>query len=254
MPRRSTSTSRRRHHAHPRRRHGRGIEREDLPLAVARHATSKIASVLDLEAIATLGFRGEALASIAAVSRLALSSRALGRPHAWRIEVEGGTVGPIAPAALAAGTTVTVEELYFNTPARRKFLRTKVPSGPIATKRSGASRSRSRRSASRCSTTARCTTGAGRGRQARAEALLGDEFVLHAARMDERAGDLTLEGFAVRPAYAAGPGGQYCSSTAATCATECSRTRCAKRIATCCTTIASRPMRCGSPSIRAGST
>src|SRR5512143_2585416 len=85
---------------------GGGIEREELPLAVARHATSKLATADDLEAIATLGFRGEALASIAAVSRLALASRAAGKPHAWRIEVEGGTVPPGAPAALAAGTTV----------------------------------------------------------------------------------------------------------------------------------------------------
>src|SRR6185503_4964848 len=105
---------------------GTGIEREDLALAVARHATSKIASVLDLEAIGTLGFRGEALASIAAVARVAIASRALAKPHAWRIEVEGGTIGAVAPAALAAGTTVTIEELYFNTPARRKFLRTEA--------------------------------------------------------------------------------------------------------------------------------
>ena len=75
---------------------GTGIEREDLALAVARHATSKIASVLDLEAIGTLGFRGEALASIAAVARVAIASRALAKPHAWRIEVEGGTIGPLA--------------------------------------------------------------------------------------------------------------------------------------------------------------
>src|SRR5881398_2310065 len=105
---------------------GAGIEREDLALAVARHATSKIAAVTDLDAIATLGFRGEALASIAAVSRFALSSRAAGSPHAWRIEVDGGNVGATAPAAIAAGTTVTAHELYFNTPARRKFLRTEA--------------------------------------------------------------------------------------------------------------------------------
>ncbi|HET7136186.1 MAG TPA: DNA mismatch repair endonuclease MutL, partial [Casimicrobiaceae bacterium] len=85
---------------------GAGIARDDLALAVARHATSKIATVVDLEAIATLGFRGEALASIAAVSRLAIASRAQGKPHAWRIEVEGGTVGVVTPAALASGTTV----------------------------------------------------------------------------------------------------------------------------------------------------
>jgi DNA mismatch repair protein MutL len=103
---------------------GGGIDREDLALAIARHATSKVGAPADLEAIATLGFRGEALASIAAVSRLALTSRAEGKPHAWRIEVDGGTVAPIAPAALSAGTSITIEELYFNTPARRKFLRT----------------------------------------------------------------------------------------------------------------------------------
>src|SRR5689334_20167188 len=161
---------------------GRGIEREDLPLAVARHATSKIASVLDLEAIATLGFRGEALASIAAVSRLALTSRALGRPHAWRIEVEGGTVGPIAPAALAAGTTITIEELYFNTPARRKFLRTEGTEWAhcdeafrriaLAQPQIGFTLQHNGKVQHRLM---------GGGRQARTEALLGDEFVQHAA-------------------------------------------------------------------------
>jgi DNA mismatch repair protein MutL len=189
---------------------GRGIEREDLPLAVARHATSKIASVLDLEAIATLGFRGEALASIAAVSRLALTSRALGRPHAWRIEVEGGTIGPTAPAALAAGTTVTIEELYFNTPARRKFLRTEGTEWAhcdeafrriaLAQPQIGFTLQHNGK------VHYRLLAG---GRQARTEALLGDAFVLHAARVDVAAGDLTVEGYAVRPAYAAGPGGQY---------------------------------------------
>src|SRR6476619_5044167 len=92
---------------------GEGIEREELALAVARHATSKLATADDLEAIATLGFRGEALASIAAVSRFALASRAQGKPHAWRIEVAGGEVGVSAPAALAGGTTVTVDSLYY---------------------------------------------------------------------------------------------------------------------------------------------
>src|SRR5512143_1675467 len=79
---------------------GSGIDREDLPLAVARHATSKIASPSALDAIATLGFGGGALAWSAAVSRLALTSRSAGRAHGWRIEVDGGTLAPIAPAAL----------------------------------------------------------------------------------------------------------------------------------------------------------
>jgi DNA mismatch repair protein MutL len=189
---------------------GQGIERDDLALAVARHATSKIVSVTDLEAIATLGFRGEALASIAAVSRLALASRAAGRPHAWRLEVEGGTLGTIAPAALAAGTTVTVEELYFNTPARRKFLRTEGTEWAhcdeafrriaLAQPRTGFTLQHNGR------VQYRLVPG---GRQARTEALLGDAFVTHAARVEVAAGDVALEGFAVRPAYAAGPGGQY---------------------------------------------
>ena len=102
---------------------GAGISREDLPLAIARHATSKIASLSDLEGVATMGFRGEALASIASVSRLALTSRREQDGHGSSLRVEGGDSGEIAPAARAHGTTVTVEDLYFNTPARRKFLK-----------------------------------------------------------------------------------------------------------------------------------
>ena len=190
---------------------GSGIERDDLALAVARHATSKIASVVDLEAIGTLGFRGEALASIAAVSRVAIASRALDRPHAWRIEVEGGTIGPITPAALAGGTTVTVEELYFNTPARRKFLRTEATEW-------GHCDEAFRRIALAHGDVAFTLTHNGRalhrlqagGRRARAEALLGDAFVLHAAAVDAEAAGVRLAGYAVRPAYAAdGPVMQY---------------------------------------------
>ncbi len=190
---------------------GAGIEREDLALAVARHATSKILSVVDLEAIATLGFRGEALASIAAVSRVAIASRAAGKPHAWRIEVEGGSVGPVAPAALAAGTTVTVEELYFNTPARRKFLRTEATEWAHCDEAF-------RRIALAHDDVAFTLTHNGRalhrlqaaGRRTRVEALLGDAFVLHATAVDADAGAIQLTGFAVRPAYAAdGPTTQY---------------------------------------------
>ena len=103
---------------------GAGMARDDLALALARHATSKIATLEDLERVASLGFRGEALASIAAVSRLALVSRKPEEPHAWRIEAEGGRLSVPQPAALACGTTIEVSDLYFNTPARRKFLKT----------------------------------------------------------------------------------------------------------------------------------
>ena len=105
---------------------GDGIARDELPLALTRHATSKIASLADLETVSTMGFRGEALASIAAVSRLAISTRRKDAPHGALVRAEGGDVGEIEPAARAPGTTVTVADLYFNTPARRKFLRTEA--------------------------------------------------------------------------------------------------------------------------------
>jgi DNA mismatch repair protein MutL len=102
---------------------GAGIAAAELPLALARHATSKIASLEDLEGVATLGFRGEALASIASVSRLSITTRRADAPHAHALNAEGAALGEVGPAARAPGTTISVADLYFNTPARRKFLR-----------------------------------------------------------------------------------------------------------------------------------
>jgi len=105
---------------------GGGIAQGELALALARHATSKIASLEDLESVGTLGFRGEALAAIAAVARVELVSRARGAARAWSVAAEGGEARAPRPAARAPGTTVAVADLYFNTPARRKFLRTEA--------------------------------------------------------------------------------------------------------------------------------
>ncbi len=102
---------------------GSGIEADDLPLALARHATSKIASLDDLESVRSLGFRGEALASIASVARVAVVSRHAESQRAWRIAAEGAAPTGTEPAAHAPGTTIEVADLYFNTPARRKFLK-----------------------------------------------------------------------------------------------------------------------------------
>jgi DNA mismatch repair protein MutL len=105
---------------------GAGMDAEDLPLAFARHATSKIASLDDLEQVRSLGFRGEALASIASVARVALTTRSAHAAHAWSLQAEGGAQGETQPAAHAGGTSIEVNDLYFNTPARRKFLRTEA--------------------------------------------------------------------------------------------------------------------------------
>ncbi len=102
---------------------GAGISKEDLPYALTRHATSKISNQEDLQKIVSLGFRGEALASIASVSRLSLTSFQVGNQHAWEIQAEGSQTIALQPAAGSLGTSLEVRDLFFNIPARRKFLK-----------------------------------------------------------------------------------------------------------------------------------
>ncbi len=103
---------------------GRGVEAAELPLAVQRHATSKIATLDDLAAVRSLGFRGEALPSIGSIARLRVASRTAAATRGAEVLVEGGAVGPVQPAAQPAGTLVEVRDLFYNVPARRKFVRT----------------------------------------------------------------------------------------------------------------------------------
>ena len=104
---------------------GSGIAKDELALALSRHATSKIKSLRDLEAISSLGFRGEALASISSVSRLTLTSKPANQKTAWQASAAGRDMDVVVqPAAHPDGTTIEVSDLFFNTPARRKFLRT----------------------------------------------------------------------------------------------------------------------------------
>jgi DNA mismatch repair protein MutL len=180
---------------------GGGLGRDDLPLALARHATSKIRTLDDLQGVATMGFRGEALASIAAVARVSLTSRVNNATHAWSIRAEGAAGGGAAePAARAAGTTVLVEDLYFNTPARRKFMRSEQTEfghceemfRRIALARPDTAFTLKHNS--RVSTHVRA-----QALGERAAALLGQEFLDASLPVDAQAGTLRFSGLAGTP-------------------------------------------------------
>ena len=179
---------------------GAGIGREDLPLALARHATSKIRELTDLEGVSTMGFRGEALASIASVSRLSIASRPRGAAHAAAISAEGGRVGEVEPAARAPGTTVSVADLYFNTPARRKFLRAE------GTEYGHCDETFRRIALARCGVAFTLKHNGRVSRHLRAQslveraaALLGEEFLGASVPIETRGGALALSGLAGTP-------------------------------------------------------
>jgi DNA mismatch repair protein MutL len=201
---------------------GRGIAQDELPLALMRHATSKIASLDDLQRVASMGFRGEALASMAAVAQVTLTSRNADAAHAWKIEAADGTQSAASPAAHAHGTSVEMRELYFNTPARRKFLKSEStefawceetfkrialsrPDVAFSLQHNGKmvwnlplpqslSRQRERETGSP-------PPFMGEGLGERVAAILGAEFGQHAVNVERQIGPLHLYGIAALPAY-----------------------------------------------------
>ncbi len=182
---------------------GAGIARDELALAMTRHATSKIASLTDLEQVASLGFRGEALASIGAVARVTLTSRRADADHAWSLSVDGGQVAEPAPAAREPGTTLDIQDLFFNTPARRKFLKTE------ATEYAHCAETVRRMALAHPATAfslshnvrvqARYAAG---NAAARMRQVLGDAFESQAIAVEAAAGPLRVSGWVIRPSAA----------------------------------------------------
>ena len=220
---------------------GRGIAPQQLPLALMRHATSKIASLEDLQRVASMGFRGEALASMAAVAQVALISRHAEAEHGWKIEAADGSQSEAVPAAHAFGTSVEMRELYFNTPARRKFLKSEATEFAwceetfkrIALSRPDVAFSLqhnarmvwqlptyspltftgpAQRAQDATELRSRVQRGMGQGHtegpgereaalQQRITAILGKEFAQHAVQIERRAAGLHLYGMVTQPAY-----------------------------------------------------
>ena len=185
---------------------GCGIPREELALALSRHATSKISSLEDLERVATLGFRGEALPSIASVSRLSVTSRAAGAESAWEVEADGGRLREPAPAAHPQGTTIVVQDLFYNTPARRRFMRSeRTESGHVEQLARRLALSRfdagfSLRRDGRALFDLRPAGDAG-ARARRVAELCGETFAAHVLEIDQASAGLRLSGWLGLPTF-----------------------------------------------------
>jgi DNA mismatch repair protein MutL len=185
---------------------GIGIPPGELALALSRHATSKIASLDDLEALATLGFRGEALPSIGSVSRMKITSRVAGAEHAYSISCDGGELGEVRPAPHPYGTCIEVRDLFFNTPARRKFQRSeKTETGHVDTVVKNLALARFDVEfglASNERPTLRLGAAHDRAEQeARIAALCGAEFLEHARHFRREIEGLRVEGWLAAPAF-----------------------------------------------------
>jgi len=185
---------------------GGGIPPDEIELAIKPHATSKIASLDDLETVASLGFRGEALASIASVSRLLLGSRTVDADAGTRIECDGGKTGEIEPFATPPGTVIEIRDLFFNTPARRKFLkteRTEYNHIDELVKRLALARMDVAFELSHNGKASRNLPGAAddAARLARVERVCGGDFVDAALAIDTEHRKLRLHGWIARPAF-----------------------------------------------------
>ena len=186
---------------------GSGIERDELALALSRHATSKIASIDDLERVGTLGFRGEALPSIASVSRTKITSRSANYSVGYSVSSDNGTLSELEPAPHAIGTTVEVRDLFFNVPARRKFLRAE------RTETQHITRMVERLALSKFET-AFSLTAARRSladfpaaksqieRERRVAQIVGDEFMANALYVEHESSGCRLTGWLCQPTYA----------------------------------------------------
>jgi len=186
---------------------GSGIAADELVLALARHATSKLARVEDLEAVRTLGFRGEALPSIASVSRVKLVSLPAAAAVAYSVSAADGVLSGVSPQPHPPGTTVEVRDLFFNVPARRKFLRSE------RTELSQVERLVERLALSRFDVGFRLLSARKtladhppardeRARDVRVAAVLGDEFITHALKLDHEGSGMRLHGWFCMPTYA----------------------------------------------------
>ncbi|MEM7763677.1 MAG: DNA mismatch repair endonuclease MutL [Pseudomonadota bacterium] len=185
---------------------GRGIDKQELSLALSRHATSKIASLEDLECVASLGFRGEALPSIASVSRLTLRSLQQGAERGWQVQTQSGDVAPPAPCALNTGTQIEVQDLFYNTPARRKFLKTEKTEfrhidqvvRRLALAHAEVAISLTHNGRSVLSLAAADSDAA---RDDRVRQLLGDAFIEACVKVEHEAAGLSLSGWLALPTF-----------------------------------------------------
>ena len=185
---------------------GCGIPVEELPLALARHATSKISSLPDLEEVATMGFRGEALPSMSSVSRMSITSRTAEADHAWQLKTANGEIETATPSTGARGTQVELRDLFYNVPARRKFMRTDQ------TEFKHVDELLKRFALARPDVSFQLQHNNRMVRQfppvrndedmlTRLEAVLGPEFVEHALSVDEQRGSFGLRGWVAEPRY-----------------------------------------------------